>query len=129
MVIGTTDTQAGWAFLSRDGKVILVDLARPGTVLAEAPCPLHPGQWYQWEVRYSDTGVRLLVDGNPVLSAALESCGGQMGLYVAGTATAGSQQSYTVFIENCHVHAERIAAALAGAPVPAAPVRHEQPES
>lgn len=36
------------------------------------------------------------------------------GLYVAGTATAGTQERHRVFIENCHVHAERIAGAVMG---------------
>jgi thioredoxin reductase (NADPH) len=36
------------------------------------------------------------------------------GLYVAGTAAAGTQSRFKLFIENCHVHAERIAAHLAG---------------
>jgi thioredoxin reductase (NADPH) len=36
------------------------------------------------------------------------------GLYVAGTATAGTQTRFRVFIENSHVHAERIAAHIAG---------------
>ncbi|MCB0918558.1 MAG: NAD(P)-binding domain-containing protein [Actinobacteria bacterium] len=36
------------------------------------------------------------------------------GVFVAGTATAGTQSGFRVFIENCHQHAERIAAALAG---------------
>lgn len=36
-------------------------------------------------------------------------------LYVAGTAVAGTQEKYQVFIENCHVHAERIVAAITGA--------------
>ena len=35
-------------------------------------------------------------------------------LYVAGTAVAGTQEKYQVFIENCHVHAERIVAAITG---------------
>jgi len=51
------------------------------------------------------------------------------GLYVAGTATAGAQQSYTVFIETCHIHARRIAAALTGAaPPPDSPLAG-RPES
>jgi thioredoxin reductase (NADPH) len=52
------------------------------------------------------------------------------GLYVAGTATAGTQTSFAVFLENCHVHAERIAAHVAGdgAPAPGAG-RFELPES
>ena len=36
------------------------------------------------------------------------------GLYVAGTATAGTQPSFALFIENCHVHARRISRALRG---------------
>jgi thioredoxin reductase (NADPH) len=51
------------------------------------------------------------------------------GLYVAGTATAGTQQSYRIFIENCHIHALRIAAALRGAPPPPAPPAITAPES
>ncbi|HZZ42582.1 MAG TPA: NAD(P)-binding domain-containing protein [Tepidisphaeraceae bacterium] len=36
------------------------------------------------------------------------------GLYVAGTAIGGTQDKYTVFIENCHVHVERIVRSLTG---------------
>ncbi|MFI5377785.1 MAG: NAD(P)-binding domain-containing protein [Tepidisphaerales bacterium] len=36
------------------------------------------------------------------------------GLYVAGTAIAGSQDRFAVFLENCHVHVGRIVAALTG---------------
>jgi thioredoxin reductase (NADPH) len=36
------------------------------------------------------------------------------GLYVIGTAVGGTQDKYTVFIENCHVHVARVAAALTG---------------
>ncbi|QOV87986.1 NAD(P)-binding domain-containing protein [Humisphaera borealis] len=36
------------------------------------------------------------------------------GVYVAGTATGGTQERYTVFLENCHVHIERIISALQG---------------
>ena len=51
------------------------------------------------------------------------------GLYVAGTASAGTQHSYSVFIENCHIHAERIAAALAGREPPPDPPPLSAPES
>ena len=37
------------------------------------------------------------------------------GLYVAGTAAAGSQKRYKLFIENCHEHVARIVAHLTGA--------------
>ncbi|WP_298816554.1 NAD(P)-binding domain-containing protein [Chloroflexus sp.] len=36
------------------------------------------------------------------------------GLYLAGTVAAGIQQRYTLFIENCHEHAGKIAQALTG---------------
>jgi thioredoxin reductase (NADPH) len=50
-------------------------------------------------------------------------------LYVAGTAVAGTQDKYRVFIENCHVHVDRILAALTGAPAPAAPQPLAAPET
>jgi thioredoxin reductase (NADPH) len=44
------------------------------------------------------------------------------GLFVAGTATAGSQHSgVRVFLENCHVHVGRIMAAITGSPLPPEP--------
>jgi len=51
------------------------------------------------------------------------------GLYVAGTATAGTQHGYTLFLENCHIHAVRIAAALAGDTPPPEPPPLTVPES
>jgi thioredoxin reductase (NADPH) len=51
------------------------------------------------------------------------------GVYVAGTAVGGTQEKYTVFIENCHIHVERIARALTGAAPPPAPQMPEQAES
>jgi thioredoxin reductase (NADPH) len=36
------------------------------------------------------------------------------GLYLAGTVAAGIQQRYTLFIENCHEHTAKIAAAVTG---------------
>lgn len=43
------------------------------------------------------------------------------GVYVAGTASAGTQFGFKVYIENSHIHAERIAAAITGAPPPPPP--------
>jgi len=44
------------------------------------------------------------------------------GVYLAGTVTGGTQEKYSVFIENGHIHTERIVAALAGAAPPKGPV-------
>jgi thioredoxin reductase (NADPH) len=51
------------------------------------------------------------------------------GVYVAGTAVAGTQGRYQVFIENCHVHTDRILASLTGTTPPPAPRQFERPES
>ena len=37
------------------------------------------------------------------------------GIYVAGTAIGGTQERYRVFLENCHVHVDRIVAHVTGA--------------
>jgi thioredoxin reductase (NADPH) len=51
------------------------------------------------------------------------------GLYVAGTAIGGTQDKYRVFLENCHVHVDRIVAALTGSVPPPAPAPLARPES
>ena len=52
------------------------------------------------------------------------------GLYVAGTAAAGTQDRFRLFIENCHVHVHRICAALTGSAPPAGvAVEYQAPES
>lgn len=50
-------------------------------------------------------------------------------LYVAGTAIAGSQQTYNVFMENCHIHVERIMAALTGTRIDDNLIKYDHPES
>lgn len=58
-----------------------------------------------------------LSTGAPVLDeATMESS--VPGIYVVGTASAGTQDHFGVFIENSHQHADRVAAALAGRPAP-----------
>lgn len=51
------------------------------------------------------------------------------GIYLAGTVVGGTQQKYRVFIENCHIHVQRIVAALTGAPPPAEAEVFARPES
>jgi len=49
------------------------------------------------------------------------------GLYVAGTAAAGTQQRYRLFIENCHEHVAKIVAALTGQPYQPATTVKDRP--
>lgn len=51
------------------------------------------------------------------------------GVYVAGTAIAGTQSGYRVFLENCHIHVDRIVAALTGQRPPEAPAPMAAPET
>ena len=51
------------------------------------------------------------------------------GVYVAGTAVAGTQARFKVYIENSHIHARRIAAALSGQDPPDEPEYPLLPES
>jgi len=51
------------------------------------------------------------------------------GIYLAGTAVGGTQTSYRVFIENCHIHVDRILAAFTGAPPPESRREPLHPES
>lgn len=40
------------------------------------------------------------------------------GIYIAGTAAAGTQVTFRLFIENCHIHVKRIVAAITDTPPP-----------
>jgi len=51
------------------------------------------------------------------------------GVYIAGTATGGTQARYRIFLENCHIHIDRILASIIGAPSPPTPQPLAQPES
>lgn len=51
------------------------------------------------------------------------------GIYLAGTIAGGTQDKYTLFLENCHIHVQRILADLTGNPPPDAPPPPEKPES
>jgi thioredoxin reductase (NADPH) len=51
------------------------------------------------------------------------------GIYVAGTAVGGTQSSYKVFIENSHIHVDRILASLQGRPPPETPESRNMLES
>ena len=66
--------------------------------------------------------------GAPVYNEATMETNVQ-NVYVAGTAVGGTQDKYRVFIENCHVHVDRILAALTGHTPPPAPQEYARPES
>jgi len=51
------------------------------------------------------------------------------GVYVAGTATGGTQSRFRVYMENSHIHAQRIVAAILGRKPPKATERWSVPES
>jgi bacillithiol disulfide reductase len=51
------------------------------------------------------------------------------GVYLAGTVIGGTQDKYTIFIENGHVHIDRIVAAITGHRVAHESPVYEQPES
>jgi thioredoxin reductase (NADPH) len=51
------------------------------------------------------------------------------GIYIAGTASGGTQARYRIFLENCHIHIDRILASIMGAPSPPTPQPLASPES
>jgi thioredoxin reductase (NADPH) len=51
------------------------------------------------------------------------------GIYLAGTVTGGTQDKYAVFLENGHVHIDRIIGALQGRSAAVSAPVYEQPES
>jgi thioredoxin reductase (NADPH) len=51
------------------------------------------------------------------------------GVYVAGTVTGGTQDKFNVFLENCHIHVQRILADLTGNAPPQSPLPQQRPES
>jgi len=51
------------------------------------------------------------------------------GVYVAGTAIAGTQQRFKAYIETSHDHGPRIAAAITGQPPPPATSPRTLPEA
>jgi thioredoxin reductase (NADPH) len=51
------------------------------------------------------------------------------GIYIAGTAAGGTQARYRIFLENCHIHIDRILASIMGAPSPPTPQPLASPET
>ena len=77
-------------------------------------------------------GVELVGDARtPAIDLATMRCGGDAmpGLYAIGTAVAGEQRSFAIFLENCHVHVERVMAHLMGDAPPLYPSPDREAES
>jgi len=78
---------------------------------------------------FAETGVELTgIEQNPAFNPQTMETN-VPGLYVAGTTTAGSQQSYQVFIETSHIHIDRILAAIQGNPPPPEEPTNRRPEN
>lgn len=74
-------------------------------------------------------GVELLGEAGAVRHDPLTMETSVPGVHVAGTVVAGTQARFKVYIENSHIHARRIAAALAGGDPPEEPEYNLLPES
>jgi thioredoxin reductase (NADPH) len=79
---------------------------------------------------FEEAGVQLVGDNRRPLVDERTMETNVQGLYVAGTAVAGTQSSgVKEFIETSHVHVERIVAAITGAAAPLEPAEYDMPES
>lgn len=115
--------------LIKEGRIAFIPEAEVEAIAADRVV-LRRGLSERVEVEADDV---LLLTGYEMDGSVLEAAGVEMvgperrprfeprtmetnapGLFVAGTAVAGSQERHRVFIENCHGHAEKIAAAVLG---------------
>lgn len=98
--------------ISDDGVTLLRPDGRRLTVAADFVLLL---TGYEADMRlFREAGVTLQGPREvPVYDAATMETDVR-GLYVAGTAAAGTQSSYELFLENCHAHVDRIVAHLTG---------------
>jgi len=85
---------------------------------------------YEAEMRlFREAGVELIgEEQRPVFEEGTMETNVK-GIFVAGTATAGTQSGFKVFIENSHVHVERILAAILGKRAETHEVVYARPES
>ncbi len=97
-----------------DGVAFLRDTKRQRTITRRVDFVfLATGYHPDWSI-YRSLGVSLVGDDRcPLFNPQTMECS-PPGLYVAGTATAGDQSRYRVFITTCHRHASNIAAAISG---------------
>jgi thioredoxin reductase (NADPH) len=85
---------------------------------------------YEMDPRLLETaGVELLGEGRAPQHNPRTMETNIPGLYIAGTAAAGTQFRFRYFIENCHAHATKIVAALTNTPAPPEPEAPAMPES
>lgn len=83
----------------------------------------------QDQTLFGIAGVTVNDDGQPRFKESTCESSDVPGVFVVGTATAGTQSGFTIFIENCHQHADRVAAFLAGRPAPQPVAARPIPES
>lgn len=89
------ERDGGWLVVPTDDVLALIGYEMDGSLLASAGVEFHGTERAPVFDRHTmETNVP--------------------GLFVAGTATAGTQSQFRVFIENCHTHAPRIVAAITG---------------
>lgn len=82
LLCGAREERAGFLVHWRDGKLSVTD--RKGAVLATAPAPRRPHQWYELAVESGDDGLRVFVDGVGVVQTSTPVRGGSVGLLVEG---------------------------------------------
>ncbi|MFN3168266.1 MAG: NAD(P)-binding domain-containing protein [Phycisphaeraceae bacterium] len=93
-----------------------VELTKKGTlpILVDADHVLLLTGYTQDKTLFEMAGVELTGDNRAPTFDAETMQTNVPNLYIAGTAAAGTQQRYRLFIENCHEHATRIAKAITG---------------
>ena len=92
--------------------------AQAGTVDVPADFVLALIGYEQDDTLFKLAGVELRGDCNAPLLDERTMQSSVPNLFVIGTAVGGTQDKYTVFIENCHVHIPRVLAAITGTQMP-----------
>lgn len=78
---------------------------------------------------FNKAGVRLIGDSNAPYFDPETMQTNVPGLYIAGTAVGGTQERFTVFIENCHIHVEKIMQSIFHVDAGLRPLLVDAPES
>jgi thioredoxin reductase (NADPH) len=109
---------------------VVLDRGNGGSTEIEVDAVLLLTGYEQDASLFEEAGVQLIGDNRRPLVDERTMETNVQGLYVAGTAVAGTQSSgVKEFIETSHVHVERIVAAITGAAAPVEPAEYDMPES